>query len=69
MTESPSLQSLGRRHFLRCVAAGSAATAVAAPLTPAAADSENDNEKRKPRYRADAPDVQAFYRVNRYPPK
>ena len=35
----------------------------------AAADSESNDEKRKARYKANSPDVQAYYRVNRYPAK
>jgi hypothetical protein len=62
--------NVGRRELLRVLALGGvAAAASAAPLAPAAADSENDSEKRKARYQANAPDVQAFYRVNRYPAK
>jgi hypothetical protein len=37
------------------------------PLAPATADTEKDSEKRKTRYRPDSPEVQTFYRVNRYP--
>lgn len=62
--------NVDRRELLRVLALGGvAAAASAAPLAPAAADSENDSEKRKARYQANAPDVQAFYRVNRYPAK
>jgi hypothetical protein len=62
--------NVGRRELLRVLALGGvAAAASAAPLAPAAADSENDSEKRKARYQANAPDVQAFYRVNRCPAK
>jgi hypothetical protein len=60
--------TIGRRELLRVLAVGGvAAAASTAPLTPAAADSESYDEKRKARYQANAPDVQAFYRVNRYP--
>lgn len=61
---------VGRREFLRAVGAG-AAVAAAAPLaaTPAKADSESASERTKARYQANSPDVQAFYRVNRYPAK
>jgi hypothetical protein len=62
--------NVGRRELLRVLALGGVvAAASAAPLAPAAADSENDSEKRKARYQANAPDVQAFYRVNRCPAK
>jgi hypothetical protein len=66
----PLPANVGRRELLRVLALGGvAAAASAAPLAPAAADSENDSEKRRARYQANAPDVQAFYRVNRYPAK
>ncbi len=60
---------LGRRDFLRALGAGAGvAVTTAAPLsTPAAADSENSDEKRKARYKADSASVQTYYRVNRYP--
>jgi hypothetical protein len=61
-------KEVGRRDFLRAlgVGAGVAATA-SAPLAPKAAAGESNEDKRKARYQADSPDVQAFYRVNRYP--
>jgi len=59
---------LGRRDFLRAVGAGAGlAVSAAAPLATQAAASETDAEKRKARYQANSTDVQAFYRVNRYP--
>jgi hypothetical protein len=59
---------VGRRGLLRAMGcAAMAAAASAVPLAPAAADTENDSEKRKARYQADSPEVQTFYRVNRYP--
>jgi hypothetical protein len=62
---------VARRNVVRVLAgmgAGAAATS-AAPLAPAAADTENNSEKRKARYQANSPEVQTFYRVNRYPAK
>jgi hypothetical protein len=62
---------IGRRDVLRALGAG-AGVAVAASgplLDKAAADSESTDEKRKARYQANSPDVQAYYRVNRYPTK
>jgi hypothetical protein len=64
-------KKLGRRDFLRALGGG-AGVAVASPaplLKEAAADSESNDEKRKARYQADSKDVQAYYRVNRYPAK
>ncbi|WOH67823.1 formate dehydrogenase [Bradyrhizobium sp. BWA-3-5] len=58
--------SVGRRQFLRALGAG-AAIAAASPLAPVAkADSENNEEKRKSRYK-ETDHVKAYYRVNRYP--
>ena len=59
---------LGRRQFLRTLGAGAGAMAAASvPLaTEAVADSENNDEKRKARYR-ESDEVKTYYRVNRYP--
>jgi hypothetical protein len=59
----------GRRDFLRALGAGAgAAVATAAPLaTPAVADTETNDEKRKARYKADSAEVKTYYRVNGYP--
>ena len=56
---------IGRRDAVRALTAMALATA--ASTTPTAADSETDSEKRRARYQADSPEVQTFYRVNRYP--
>jgi len=60
--------NVGRRDFLRALGAGAGvAVAAGAPLaTPAAADSENNDEKRKARYK-ETEHVKTFYKVNRYP--
>lgn len=62
---------IGRREILLALGAGGAGVAVAAsgPLVGEAADGESTEEKRKARYQANSPDVQAYYRVNRYPSK
>jgi hypothetical protein len=64
-------KKFGRRDFLRALGAGAGvAVAASGPLVQeAAADSESNDEKRKARYKAGSPDVQAYYRVNRYPAK
>jgi hypothetical protein len=64
-----SKTAVGRRDFLRALGAGAGvAVTAAAPLaTPAHADSENNDEKRKARYQANSASIQTFYRVNRYP--
>lgn len=61
--------AVGRRDFLRALGAGAGvAVTAAAPLaTPAHADSESGDEKRKARYQANSPHIQTYYRVNRYP--
>jgi hypothetical protein len=61
--------TVGRRDFLRKVGLGAvgAGAAVAAPLAgPALADTENNDEKRKARYK-ETDHIKTFYRVNRYP--
>ena len=66
--QKQSKANSGRRDFLRTLGLGAtAAAASAAPLaTSAHADTENNEEKRKARYRETA-HVKAYYRVNRYP--
>ena len=67
MTKQPK-STLGRREFLRTIGAGVTVAAATAPLAgEARADTESNDEKRKSRYRANSPEVQTFYRVNRYP--
>jgi hypothetical protein len=61
---------VARRDFLRVLGAGAGvAASTATPLATAAkADSENNDEKRKARYK-ETDHVKAYYRVNRYPSK
>ena len=68
--KTQSEKAVARRDFLRVLGAGAGVAAGAAtPLaTSAMADSENNDEKRKARYR-ESDHVKAFYRVNRYPTK
>ena len=58
--------TIGRRSFFRLIGTGAAAGAMAPLGREAAADSENEDEKRKPRYR-EGDEVKTYYRVNRYP--
>ena len=59
--------NVARRDFLRVLGAGAGVAATAVPLAGVAkADSENNDEKRKARYK-ETDHVKAFYRVNRYP--
>jgi hypothetical protein len=61
-------RKIGRREVLRALGAG-AGVAAAAPLaTGAKADTENNDEKRKARYK-ETDHVKTYYRVNRYPAK
>lgn len=63
---------VGRRNFLRALGAGAGVAAAASGTIvtdAAAADGESSDEKRKARYQANSPDVEAYYRVNRYPAK
>jgi hypothetical protein len=59
---------VARRDLLRVLGAGAgvAATAAAPLASVAKADSENNDEKRKARYR-ETDHVKTFYRVNGYP--
>jgi len=60
---------IGRRAFLRALGGGAGLAAASGALpTNARADSENNEEKRKSRYR-ETEHVKTFYRVNRYPTK
>jgi GH24 family phage-related lysozyme (muramidase) len=61
--------TVGRRDFLRKVGIGTvgAGATLATPLISSAqADSENNDEKRKARYK-ETDHVKTYYRVNRYP--
>jgi len=68
MTKQPT-STRGRRAQRPPLGAGATVAAAAtAPLArEARADTESNDEKRKSRYRANSPEVQTFYRVNRYP--
>ena len=57
---------LARRQFFRVLGAGTAAGAGGSLATEAKADSESNDEKRKPRYK-ETDEVKTYYRVNRYP--
>jgi hypothetical protein len=60
--------TIGRRDVLRALTAGAiAATAVAAPLSPAQAEAKSTIDKGRARYQENSSEVQTYYRVNRYP--
>ena len=58
--------TVGRRDFLRALGAGAGVAATAPLAGEARADTENNDEKRKARYK-ETDHVKTFYRVNRYP--
>ena len=64
-------RKIGRRDVLRALGAGAGVAVTAAgPLAAeAAAEGEATEQKGKKRYQENSPDVQAYYRVNRYPTK
>jgi hypothetical protein len=69
--ESRLNPDIGRRDLLRVLAAGAGAVAASAAPLAAAAERENADaaKKRRARYQPNSPEVQTFYRVNRYPAK
>jgi len=64
-------RKFGRRDVLRALGAGAgvAVTAAGPLVREAAAEGEATEQKGKKRYQENSPDVQAYYRVNRYPTK
>ena len=58
-----------RRRDVLLAVTGSAVAAAAASVPAVRADADPRRDKRKPQYQADSPEVQTFYRVNRYPAK
>ena len=64
-------RKIGRRDVLRALGAGAgvAVTAAGPLVREAAAEGEGTEQKGKKRYQENSPDVQAYYRVNRYPTK
>jgi hypothetical protein len=66
--DEPHKTVIRRRDVLRLVAAA-AAVAGASSIDSAQTDAARKRDKRKAQYQADSREVQAFYRVNRYPEK
>ncbi len=67
-SETSSRRILARRRdVLRAFGVGAGAAITGSVPDTAQAAPKNDDEKRKSRYRADSPEVQTYYRVNRYP--
>lgn len=66
--ETSGKQTLARRRdVLRTFGFGAGAAITGTLPETAQAAPKNENGKRKSRYRADSPEVQTYYRVNRYP--
>lgn len=61
---------LARRDVLKAMTGAGAAAMAVAVSEPAeaqqASERESRDERRKARYQPNSPDVQAFYRTNRY---
>jgi hypothetical protein len=66
----PSRRSLDRRRFLRATglasSVGLASAALPIAVTEEAHAYDPGDQETRARYRADSPDVQAFYRTNGY---
>jgi hypothetical protein len=61
---------VGRRSILRALAVGAGAAAAGVPAAAmAAATAATTDANGRARYQPDSPEVQTFYRVNRYPKK
>jgi hypothetical protein len=70
MTMKKPKAKIGRRDFLRTLGGGVTLAAAVGPLTSKAHALPADyQDRRKARYQANSPEVQNFYRVNRYPAK
>ena len=65
--ESVLLAKMSRRDVFRAAAVGAAIGSGAGADQVTAAESAGKTNKRRARYQATAPEVQDFYRVNRYP--
>jgi len=62
------MTKIRRRDLVRLAAATSVAAIAASPSAPSD-EKPVRQDKRRPQYQADSPEVQSFYRVNRYPAK
>jgi len=68
--KKPQKALLGRREFFAALGGGATLAAAPTPVTPKAYALPPDyQDRRKPRYQPNSPEVQNFYRVNRYPSK
>ena len=62
-------KKVGRRDFLRALGAGAGAAATVSGTVVERAAGATKDAKRKSLYQPNSPDIQAYYRVNRYPVK
>jgi hypothetical protein len=64
------VSNLDRRRFLKTLGSATAATGASAALLPTLTEEakayDPGRDETRARYKADAPDVQAFYRTNGY---
>ena len=58
-----------RRDFLRGLTVGASAAATVSGSLVEQAHSAPADEKRKARFQPNSPEIQVYYRVNRYPKK
>jgi hypothetical protein len=58
-----------RDVLLGVTAVGVAVVAGAGSIPPATSGTAARRDKRRPQYQANSPEIQTFYRVNRYPVK
>jgi nitrous oxide reductase len=61
--------NIARRDLLRVLTAGAGAAALGAAPLAAARQAADTAKRQRARYQANSPEIQTFYRVNRYPAK
>jgi len=61
--------NIARRDLLRVLTAGASAAALSAAPLAAAPQTADTAKRQRARYQANSPEIQTFYRVNRYPAK
>jgi hypothetical protein len=65
-SKMPDAKGLDRRRFFMMGGSAVAAAAIVPVASSEAEADESQAERVKARYKADSPDVQNYYRVNRY---
>jgi hypothetical protein len=61
--------NIARRDVLRVLTAGAGVAALSAAPLAAPPQTADTAKRQRARYQANSPEVQTFYRVNRYPAK